>query len=80
MNHPKGNPSIDWKLKWPEPEKLMGRTARHIGSRLFYKIQTVMADSEEVELVLETGDRFTVLVIRLEALAANYNIVPEDRL
>jgi hypothetical protein len=80
MNHPSRNLSADWRLKWPEPEKLLGRTARHIRSRRFYRIAMVTNDNEEVELVHEDNGKITTHVITLEALARNYNIIPENRL
>jgi hypothetical protein len=80
MNHPTRNLSDDWRAKWPEPEKLLGQTARHIRSRRFYRIAMVTNDDDSVELVYEENGKITTHVITLRALARNYNIVPADRL
>lgn len=80
MNHPKGNLSADWRLKWPEPEKLLGRTARHVSTREFHRI-TMVTTVGDVELVKDYGTAHPVThMTTLEQLATNYNIVPEDRL
>lgn len=82
MNGPDKNVGTDWRLKWPDPAKLAGRTARHTGTRRFIHIHSA-SETGGAYVSRCTGPGVGLKLkqrqISLEKLARLYNLIPEGR-
>ena len=52
MNHPQENIGADPRVKFPDPDKLEGRYARHVQTREFIYIQDVAGETVNVRAAL----------------------------